>query len=147
MPHARGSGSHALTACTDAKFDTRSACISCSGTELRTVWDAAFGDEPVRTFLAASEYSEDVNSYFAVPNCSGIDTLRTLDQFNLVHPLEHINVFEPNTLSEFCRRAGFVPIPRRPAHVTSRLADICKTEASRFITRPTTNQYFRWAAA
>jgi SAM-dependent methyltransferase len=315
MPDPARNGSEGMAISDEVKFDARDVCIACSATQLRTAWEGGFGDEPVRSFLQASEYAEDVCGYFSadrfalmeccrcgmrfqhrvlsgrwlgrlygdwidqrqiglaearrddfedarqlvkhilrlhhlverlvpsgqrprvldfgcgggrflsvaavfgwdafgvdysatrghqaralgiqifrdlsaleaavgrpmhvvtlfqvlehvaaplellaalrtsmvpggvliveVPNCAGIDSPQTLDQFNLVHPLEHINVFEPKTLRELCRRAGFVPIRRRPAHVTSRLAEICKTEASRFIPRPTTNQYFRWTS-
>jgi 2-polyprenyl-3-methyl-5-hydroxy-6-metoxy-1,4-benzoquinol methylase len=82
-----------------------------------------------------------------VPNTAGIDCPRTLGQFNLVHPLEHINAFVPKTLGEMCRHAGFEPLRRIPAHVTARLGDVYKTEASRFVPRSTTSQYFQWIGA
>ena len=80
-----------------------------------------------------------------VPNCRGIDVPRSFAEFDAVQPLEHINHFTPGTLAAFCRRAGFVPAPRIPAHVTTDPLALLKTEASRLLGRATTSQCFRRA--
>ncbi|HEX7096982.1 MAG TPA: class I SAM-dependent methyltransferase [Acidimicrobiales bacterium] len=77
-----------------------------------------------------------------VPDCSGIEVPRTEVEFHAVDPIEHINHFTPATLTAMCRRAGFEPCRRIPAHVTHRLIDVVKTELSRF-RRPSTSRYFR----
>jgi 2-polyprenyl-3-methyl-5-hydroxy-6-metoxy-1,4-benzoquinol methylase len=81
-----------------------------------------------------------------VPNCDGIGVPRTASEFNAVQPLEHINAFTPRTLRTACERAGFRPVDKPPAHVTTRVTDLAKTEASRFVRPPTTAQYFRLGA-
>jgi SAM-dependent methyltransferase len=78
-----------------------------------------------------------------VPDCQGIGVPRSFDHFGAIQPLEHINHFTPSTLSALCRRVGFIPAPRVPAHVTTDLFSIVKTEASRLFRRTTTSQYFR----
>jgi 2-polyprenyl-3-methyl-5-hydroxy-6-metoxy-1,4-benzoquinol methylase len=71
---------------------------------------------------------------------------RTFQEFRVVHPLEHINAFTPESLRHLCSRAGFVPVQRTPAHVTTRILDVLKTETSRFYRPRITGQYFRLAA-
>lgn len=78
-----------------------------------------------------------------VPDCRGIGVPRSFSEFDAIQPLEHINHFTPETLTAFCQRAGFVPAPRVPAHVTTDPLALVKTEASRLLRRPTTSQYFR----
>lgn len=79
-----------------------------------------------------------------VPNCHGIDGPPVkFEDFHNVQPLEHINNFTPSTLSDICKRAGFLQISRPPAHLTSKISDVLRTEASRFIQPKSTNQYFR----
>jgi 2-polyprenyl-3-methyl-5-hydroxy-6-metoxy-1,4-benzoquinol methylase len=78
-----------------------------------------------------------------VPDASGFDAPTTWEQFQAVQPLEHINAFTPATLRAACERHGFAALRRPPAHVTTRSLDLLRTEASRFVGRATTNQYFR----
>ncbi len=77
------------------------------------------------------------------PDCRGIAVPASFAQFDAVQPLEHINHFTPATLTALCRRAGFSPAPRVPAHVTTEPLALLKTEISRFLQRPATSQYFR----
>lgn len=78
-----------------------------------------------------------------VPDCRGITVPRDFTAFSNVHPLEHLNHFTPATLRAMCARAGFIPVGRVPAHVTTSPLAVLRTEASRVLTRPTTSQYFR----
>ena len=80
-----------------------------------------------------------------VPDCRGIGVPGSFAEFDAVQPLEHINHFTPATLAALCGRAGFRPAPRVPAHVTTKPLALLKTEASRFLPRPATSQYFRRA--
>jgi 2-polyprenyl-3-methyl-5-hydroxy-6-metoxy-1,4-benzoquinol methylase len=78
-----------------------------------------------------------------VPDASGISVPTTFEQFQAVHPLEHINAFTPDTLRSTCERFGFAAVKRRPpAHVTTRPGDVLRAGASRFVGSATTNQYF-----
>ncbi len=80
------------------------------------------------------------------PDARGVDVPTTWEQFQVVQPLEHINAFTPATLRAACVAAGFEPIARRPAHVTTRVRELLRTEVSRFYQPSTTAQYFRRAA-
>ena len=81
--------------------------------------------------------------FIAVPNCSGIQEPRDFVQFRWVQPLEHVNAFTPRTLKEVGRRAGFEPVRRPPAYVTTHLSRVIKTAGSMLVQPSTTEQYFR----
>lgn len=78
-----------------------------------------------------------------VPDARGL-ALPPLDfeQLRVVHPLEHLNAFTPRTLEQLARASGFVPATRIPAHATSALSDVLRTELSRFVPRASTSRYF-----
>ncbi len=81
------------------------------------------------------------------PDARQVEVPATWEQFQVVQPLEHINAFTPATLRAACVSAGFEPLARKPAHVTTRLRDIVRTEASRWYRPDSTQQYFRRASA
>lgn len=78
-----------------------------------------------------------------VPDASGMSVPRDLEQFNDLNPLEHVTVFEPDTLQAMCANAGFEPIAKMPAHVTTSPVDLPRTLASRIVRRASTRAYFR----
>ncbi|RZW05781.1 MAG: class I SAM-dependent methyltransferase [Rhodobacteraceae bacterium] len=78
-----------------------------------------------------------------VPDCRTPIPPTTLTEFHNVHPLEHLNCFTPATLTRFVESVGLVPMSRKPAHVTTRLKDVLRTEASRFWQPKTTTLYAR----
>lgn len=78
-----------------------------------------------------------------VPNCQGLRVPTTLAQFHALQPLEHINNFTPRTLQNMCERHGFVRIAKPAAHVTTKLSDVVRSQASRLFRQATTQQYFR----
>jgi 2-polyprenyl-3-methyl-5-hydroxy-6-metoxy-1,4-benzoquinol methylase len=80
-----------------------------------------------------------------VPDTRGVVVPRNLDQFLLVHPLEHINAFTPRTLKTFGERCGLRGLPRLPAHATTDLFDVARTEITRAYAPPSTQQFFRRA--
>jgi SAM-dependent methyltransferase len=101
-------------------------------------------DEPLRLLIALRQRMRPGAVLIAeVPDCTGVHLPSTLEEFHAVQPLEHINAFTPETLAQICRRAGFEPIPKPPAHVTTRVGDLARTEASRFLRLRSTAQYFR----
>lgn len=78
-----------------------------------------------------------------VPDARGIaGAPATFEEMRVVHPLEHVNAFTPGTLESLVCGAGLVPAPRIPAHATTGLLDLVKTELSRFVGRPSTSRYF-----
>lgn len=80
------------------------------------------------------------------PDCSGVHNLETRYDYSMIHPLEHINGFTPETLKRFAARLGFTPIIRPIGCVTSDLRQIVKTVAKRMLStlmKPTTQLYFR----
>jgi 2-polyprenyl-3-methyl-5-hydroxy-6-metoxy-1,4-benzoquinol methylase len=82
----------------------------------------------------------------AVPDCSGVTGIHDLADFRKIDPLEHINCFTPTSLAKMARLAGFEPIPRPIAHVTTRATKVLKGEVRRLVQGllpPTTVQYFR----
>lgn len=81
-----------------------------------------------------------------VPDCSGINTISTRDEYLKVHPLEHINAFTPKTLAYLAARAGFRPITKPVSIVTSDGKGCLKglgKYAKAALRKATTQQYFR----
>jgi SAM-dependent methyltransferase len=66
----------------------------------------------------------------------------TFEELRVVHPLEHVNAFTPETLEKICIGAGFKRVPRIPVHATTALTDVVRTALSRFVQMPSTSQYF-----
>ena len=79
----------------------------------------------------------------SVPDCRSPLPPKSFDDFHNVLPLEHVNCFTPDTLRGFVERLGFQSLGRQPAHVTTKVSDLVKTEISRFYQPKTTSQYFR----
>jgi 2-polyprenyl-3-methyl-5-hydroxy-6-metoxy-1,4-benzoquinol methylase len=53
------------------------------------------------------------------PNCLGVDGIATVADYRAIHPLEHINAFEPATLRAFAERVGFRCVERKSVFVTA----------------------------
>lgn len=84
------------------------------------------------------------------PDCSGVQDIRTLEDYRKIHPLEHINGYTPETMKRFAARLGFEPVPRPTVYVTSDLDRVAKNAAKgllRPLVTPTTQQYFRKTGA
>lgn len=80
------------------------------------------------------------------PDCSGVRTIGTKDDYRKIHPLEHINAFTPETLKRFAMRLGFAPIRKPVSCVTCDSMKFVKTVAKRLLgpaMLPTTQLYFR----
>jgi 2-polyprenyl-3-methyl-5-hydroxy-6-metoxy-1,4-benzoquinol methylase len=81
------------------------------------------------------------------PDCTGVRGIQSKRDYELIHPLEHINGFTPSTLRSIAERLGFESITKPVSHVTASAVKVAKTEARRLlqIALPkTTKQYFRW---
>jgi SAM-dependent methyltransferase len=80
------------------------------------------------------------------PDCRGVNGIETEQDYRLIHPLDHINAFDPQTLRGIARRAGFAPIERPVVQVNSEPHKVLKREIKRVVSplmRPTTQLYFR----
>jgi SAM-dependent methyltransferase len=80
------------------------------------------------------------------PDCTGVERIETMHDYECIHPLQHINGFTPATLCSIAERLGFESITKPVSHVTANPLKVAKTEARRLlgpVLRPTTQQYFR----
>lgn len=80
------------------------------------------------------------------PDCTGVTRIDTRDDYDRIHPLEHINGFTPATMRDFAARLGFEAIAKPVASVTCdparKLRSIAKDVLKPFL-KPTTQMYFR----
>jgi 2-polyprenyl-3-methyl-5-hydroxy-6-metoxy-1,4-benzoquinol methylase len=79
------------------------------------------------------------------PDCKGVAGLKTRKDYDMIHPLEHINAFTHETLKSIAERHGFRHIKRRaPAHVTAERIRVLKREARHLLGRDgiSTQLYF-----
>jgi 2-polyprenyl-3-methyl-5-hydroxy-6-metoxy-1,4-benzoquinol methylase len=80
------------------------------------------------------------------PDASGVTDIKTFRDYQMIHPLDHINGFTPATLRSFAERLGFEAIAPPVSHVTADVTRLLKTEAKRvlsFAAPRRTQQYFR----
>lgn len=80
------------------------------------------------------------------PDASGVTDIKTFRDYQMIHPLDHINGFTPATLRAFAERLGFEAIAPPVSHVTADMKHVFKAEAKRvlsFAVPPRTQQYFR----
>jgi len=80
------------------------------------------------------------------PDCEGVTGIKTRRDYDLVHPLEHINAFTHETLISIAERQGFRLIKKRaPAYVTAERIRVLKREAKHLLGRDgnSTQLYFR----
>lgn len=80
--------------------------------------------------------------FVAVPNCAGIDRPEDFESFHKLQPVEHVNAFTPDSLRDLCRRAGFRPVRRPPAFVTTRPAAALRSLGGLVWQPPSTEQFF-----
>lgn len=100
--------------------------------------------DPLRLLRAMhARMSEDGVLFVAVPDCTGITVPRDFGSFHKVAPVEHMNAFTPATLTKICQRAGFAPIERPTAFVTTSLRGALRSSVN-WLWRPrSTDQLFR----
>ncbi|MHB8622283.1 MAG: class I SAM-dependent methyltransferase [Sulfuricaulis sp.] len=80
------------------------------------------------------------------PDCTGVTNITTRNDYDKIHPLEHINGFTPQTLQSFAERFGFSQIQPPTIQVTSDPMRVAKIEIKRLVgklLKPTTQKYFR----
>lgn len=78
-----------------------------------------------------------------VPDCTGITGIASNHDYRSIHPLDHINAFEPASLLGMLRRVGLQPVAKQPAYVTTSPARIAKDIAKAIMKQNTTQRYFR----
>jgi 2-polyprenyl-3-methyl-5-hydroxy-6-metoxy-1,4-benzoquinol methylase len=81
--------------------------------------------------------------YVAVPNCQGITAPHSFDEFHAVQPLEHMNAFDPASLRQLAARAGFRPVRRPFAAMTTHAPALMRALAGLIWQPDTTDQLFR----
>lgn len=79
------------------------------------------------------------------PDCEGVAGIRTLREYRLIHPLEHLNAFTYQTLRSMIECCGFQLIDRGAAYVTAELARVGRASAKYLLGRgeKSTQLYFR----
>lgn len=65
------------------------------------------------------------------PDCTGVERIETIHDYECIHPLQHINAFTPPTLRSIAERHGFESIAKPVSHVTANPIKVAKTEARR----------------
>ena len=78
-----------------------------------------------------------------VPDTDGVSGIHDRASYHQIHPLDHINAFTPETLVGIMGHAGFTPIDKAPAFVTTSLKRAAKDIAKARLRRRSTQRYFR----
>jgi SAM-dependent methyltransferase len=78
-----------------------------------------------------------------VPDTTGVTAIRSREDYYRVHPLDHINAFTPQSLAAMMARAGFQPLIRIPAFVTTSLKRVAKDILKEHLKPPSTQRYFQ----
>src|SRR5262245_28724694 len=73
------------------------------------------------------------------PDCEGVTGIKTHEDYDKVHPLEHINAFTHETLTSIAERHGFRQIKRSPVYVTAERIRVLKREAKHLLSRDGTS--------
>jgi SAM-dependent methyltransferase len=81
-----------------------------------------------------------------VPDTTGVTAIDSRDSYYKIHPLDHINAFTPHSLVNILGQAGFEPIDKKPAFVTTSLTRVAKEFAKTRLKSKTTQRYFRMLA-
>jgi 2-polyprenyl-3-methyl-5-hydroxy-6-metoxy-1,4-benzoquinol methylase len=80
------------------------------------------------------------------PDCTGVEDIRSREDFDRIHPLDHLNAFTPATLQSFAERLGFERIAKPPAVVAAGAEPLARSTAKAVaepLRRATTEFYFR----
>ena len=78
-----------------------------------------------------------------VPDTSGVNGITDRDSYQKIHPLDHINAFTPESLVGIMAQAGFSPIAKPPAFVTTSPKRLAKDVAKAALKQRSTQRYFR----
>jgi SAM-dependent methyltransferase len=101
-------------------------------------------DDPLAILkVLSSRLHQDGVMIVEVPDTSGVTGIDSRDSYHKVHPLDHINAFTPETLVGIMARAGFAPLRKTPAFVTTSPVRLAKDVAKYALNRPSTQRYFR----
>lgn len=85
--------------------------------------------------------------FVAVPNAHGVSVPQNFHQFTLVQPIEHMNAFSPVTLRLIGKKAGFTPVRRPSAFVTTKMGGVLRAAANWIWQHQTTDVFFRKGSA
>jgi SAM-dependent methyltransferase len=102
--------------------------------------------DPLGTLRVLHERMEDgAVLHVAVPDCSGTEQPTDFDSFHKVQPIEHVNAFTPATLRSICEAAGFQPVRRPAAWVTTDAVKALRAFGGMIWEPRSTECYFRRA--
>jgi len=79
------------------------------------------------------------------PDCTGVTSIESPNDYAKIHPLQHINGFTPATMRAFAERLGFRTVAKPVSHVTCDRKRVAKDEVKRvlsFAVPVRTQQYF-----
>lgn len=79
------------------------------------------------------------------PDCSHVTDIQTLQHYRLIHPLDHINAFTPDTLRRLASQLGFVEIKRPITVMACDWRGVVKRVGKKLLRpmlKPTTQLYF-----
>jgi len=101
-------------------------------------------DDPLATLKALrSRLNAHGFMIVEVPDTTGISSFTDRESYYKIHPLDHINAFTPESLVAIMRKAGFEPIKKEAAFVTTSLKRVAKDLARANIKQRSTQRYFR----
>lgn len=101
-------------------------------------------DDPMAMLVALERrLTPDGMFLIEVPDCTGVTDIVDRRTYHLIHPMEHINAFTPESLVKMLARLGFEPAPKKPAFVTMSPVRIAKDVAKATFKERRTQRYFR----
>lgn len=83
--------------------------------------------------------------FVAVPNCDGLTVPQDFGSFHKLQPIEHVNAFTPDSLRRLAAGAGFRPLRRPLAAVSTGVSDTLRSLGGLAFQPDSTDQFFRLA--
>lgn len=80
--------------------------------------------------------------YIAVPNCANTTVPRDFDSFHKLQPIEHVNAFTPESLSDLVQNSGFSSFRWPSVFVSVGLKGALRTMAGKVYRPKNTEQFF-----
>jgi SAM-dependent methyltransferase len=79
------------------------------------------------------------------PDCTRVWGITTAAEYRAIHPLDHVNSFDPPTLRRFVERAGFRVVTAPTAYLAAEPVRLARAAARSLLARlrPTTQLYCR----
>ena len=106
--------------------------------------------DPLATLKSLARHIKDQGILvLETPNCEAVTTISSERDYRLIHPLAHINGFDPTTLERIAVNAGFRKVTPGIAQVTPEPMHVYKREVKRLLEvvkpRRSTQMFFQKA--